>query len=85
MEKRIIDFHSLIINSNDTFMAVCSSESSATDTTKTSTGKSSLTGAIVQTWVAATKILLRGKKFARELNEITCSFFNSVCTICTKI
>ena len=40
-------------------MTVCPSESSAANTTKTFTGESSLTGAIVQTWTAATKILLR--------------------------
>ncbi len=42
----------------DTLTAVRSSESSATDTTKTFTGESSLTGAIIQTWAATARILL---------------------------
>ena len=41
----------------NTVTAVRSRESSATDTTKTFAGESSLTGAIIQTWVAATRIL----------------------------
>ena len=57
MERREID----IKPKKKTFMAVCSSETSVTDTTKTFTGESSLTGSIVQTWAAATKILLREK------------------------
>ena len=42
-------------------MTVCSCESRATDTAKTFTGESSLTGSIVQTWTATTGILLGGK------------------------
>ena len=52
----------ILIFIKNTCLAVCSIESSATDTTKTFTGESSLTGAIVQTWAAATKILLRERK-----------------------
>ena len=44
-----------------TFVAGCSSESRATATTKTFTGESNLTGAIIQTRAATTEILLREK------------------------
>ena len=44
-----------------TLATVVSSESRATNTTKTFTGESSLTGAIIQTWAATTRILLREK------------------------
>ena len=56
--------HLLIIIPKNTL--VFFSESSETDTTKTFTGESSLTGAITQTWAAATKILL-GKKETSSL------------------
>ena len=45
-----------------TYIAGCTSESRATNTTKTFTGESSLTGAIVQTWAATTGILLEEDK-----------------------
>jgi len=44
-----------------TFMTVRSRESRATDATKSFTGKSSLTGSIVETWAATTRILFREK------------------------
>ena len=50
-------------------MAVCSSESRKTDTTKTFTGESSLAGSIVQTWTATTGILL-GKTSQVEISSI---------------
>jgi len=42
-------------------MTVGSYESWATNTAKTFTGESSLTGSIVQAWTATTGILLGGK------------------------
>ena len=50
-----------------TFIASCSSESGAAKTTKTSTGESSLTGAIVETW-PVTAGILRGKRKRQLMN-----------------
>ena len=47
-------------------MTVCSYESRPTNTTKTFTGESSLTGSIVQTWAATTRILLREKQNRKQ-------------------
>ena len=52
-------------------MTLCSCESRKTDTTKTFTGKSSLTGSIAQTWAATTGILL-GEKV--EISSIRLNF-----------
>ena len=59
----------------NTMTEVRSVESRATDTTKTFTGESSLTGAIIQTWAATTRILLkkeriRKKKVGMWMNEL---------------
>jgi len=47
-------------------MAVCSSESRATDTTISFTGESSLTGSIVQTLAAAAGVLKRKTKHKKN-------------------
>ena len=50
-------------------MTVSSCESRATDTTKTFTGESSLTGSIVQAWTATTGILLNKRKTKQKKNR----------------
>ena len=52
-------------------LAVISTESMTTNATKTFIGESSLTGAIVQTWVATAWILL-GKKSLRPQPKFVC-------------
>jgi len=54
-------------------MTLCSCESRKTDTTKTFTGESSLTGSIVQTRAATTGILLR-EKSQLEISSIRLNF-----------
>ena len=50
-------------------LTICCSETRGTNTTKTFTGESSLTGAIVQTRAATTGILLEEENY-KELNRI---------------
>ena len=63
-EENFIFIYKLL--ARNTFLAVCSTEPSVTDTTITFPGESSLTGAIVQTWTASTRILLREIKIEKK-------------------
>ena len=62
MLSEILDMYLHKLSVYNTLTVVRSSESSGTDTTKTFAGESSLTGAIIQTWAATTRILLKEKQ-----------------------
>ena len=70
---------------SNTLATVRSSESRATDTTKTFTGESSLTGAIIQTRAATTRILVREKRNESEKSDESCGkLIDSLSVHCTS-